>query len=244
VTVGEYHRALGDRLHRVLGPQLRGVYAAGSFALGDFDPAASDLDVAAVCAGPLPARTKRAVVEALRQESLPCPARGLELVLYPQATVRVPTVEAGFLLNLNTGPRMDLRVDLDPSSVERHWFPIDRAIVRAAGIALVGPPAQELFAEIPRRLLVPVVRESLEWHLAAGVAADRDSVLNACRAARWLLDDVWSSKPAAGAWALERLERPEIVAAALAADRAAMLDAAAVERHVRDVLALSRSRKL
>ena len=242
MTVDEYHRELVDRLTAILGERLLGVYASGSFGLHDFDGARSDLDVFAVCSGTVTAEEKRAIVAQLREEALPCPARGLEFVLYPADTARIPSAEAGFVLNLNTGPRIAFRVDEEPDGVERHWFPIDRAIVRTAGVALVGPPPQELFAPIPRSLLLPVVREALEWHRTPGSSGDDDTVLNACRSLRWLREDVWSSKSDAGAWALERVGDRELVAAALASrDRNATLGRERVQRFVDDVLAESES---
>jgi Aminoglycoside adenylyltransferase, C-terminal domain len=63
-------------------------------------------------------------------------------------------------------------------------------------------------------MLLPVVAESLRWH-ATGGARTADAILNTCRAFRFSEEDVWSSKPEAGRWALERLERPDAVVAAL-----------------------------
>ena len=74
--------------------------------------------------------TKQAIVEALRHESLPCPARGLEFVLYAEPVIRSATTEPGFELNLNSGARMSFRADYEPGE-ERHWFAIDRAILAA-----------------------------------------------------------------------------------------------------------------
>jgi hypothetical protein len=238
MTVDEYHRELVDRLEAILGERLLGVYAGGSFGLDDFDGARSDLDVFAVCSGTVTVDEKRALVSQLREEALPCPARGLEFVLYPEDTARIPSDEAGFVLNLNTGPRIGFRVDEVPGAIERHWFPIDRAIVRTAGVALFGPPPQVVFAPIPRALLLPVVREALEWHRTPGRSGDDDTVLNACRSLRWLREDVWSSKSDAGAWALEQVDDRELVAAALASrDRNATLGRNRVQRFVDDVLA-------
>jgi hypothetical protein len=215
VTVAGYHRELVARLAAILGGRLLGVYAAGSFGLDDFDPGRSDLDVFAVAAGEVTREEKDAIVEALRHESLPCPARGLEFVLYPEQTSRIPTNEAGFVLNLNTGPSIAFRVDLEPGAVERHWFPIDRAIIRASGTALHGPPPAEVFAEIPRGLLLLVLRESLLWHRTPGNSGDDDTVLNAARTLHWARTGAWSSKSEGGAWAAEHGPDPELVAAAL-----------------------------
>lgn len=235
-AVAAYHAELVARLQGLLGEELVGVYAGGSWSLGDFESARSDLDVAAVSQARLAAAVKRDIVEALRHESLPVPARGLELVLYAEPAVRVPTVEAALELNLNTGAGMRFRADLEPDPLERHWFPIDRAILAEHGLALHGPPAGEVFAPPSREELLRAVRESLEWHLRYGPAGD-DAVLNACRALRYVVEGTWSSKGEAGRWALERVEDESLVAAALAArTRPARLDRDRVERLVRAVL--------
>jgi hypothetical protein len=237
VSVAAYQQALVERLLGVLGARLLGAYAAGSFGLEDFDPDRSDLDVFAVSREPVTVADKHAIVAALRNESLPCPAHGLEFVLYPERTARVASAEAGFVLNLNTGPQMAFRADEEPGSVERHWFPIDRAIVRTRGVALFGPPADELFAPIPRRLLEPVIVESLEWHLRDRESSADDAVLNACRSLLWLHEDAWSSKSEAGRWALDRVDDPGLVLAALRARAGrAQLDRGRVDHFVEAVL--------
>jgi predicted nucleotidyltransferase len=233
-----YHRELAGRLRGLLGAELVGVWAGGSYALGDFDPARSDLDVAAVARGPLAREAKLAVADALRHEALPVPARGLELVVYKAAAVGVPTAGEAFELNLNTGAQIPFRLDLEPGEIERHWFPLDRAILAAHGVAVLGPPAGEVFAPMPRELLLPAVHESLEWHLRRGVSGDDDAVLNACRSLRFLVEGRWSGKGEAGRWALAHVDDRELLQAALAArTRSAQLERERVERFVRAVLA-------
>jgi hypothetical protein len=213
--VDEYHRELVARVRALLGNELIGVYAGGSFALGDFDLHLSDLDVAAVGAAHVDRSTKQTIVEALRHESLPCPARGLEFVLYAEPVLRTATTEPGFELNLNSGARMTFRVDHEPGA-ERHWFAIDRSILAARGKPLFGPAASELFPPVPRGALLDVVADAVRWHRDLQVLGS-DAVLNACRALRFAADGIWSSKIVAGRWALERNEEPRLVAEALAA---------------------------
>jgi hypothetical protein len=215
--VSAYQRQLVSRLRAVLGDELVGVYAGGSFALGDFSPDRSDLDVAAVCRGHLPDETKRRVANALRHESLPCPARGLELVVYAETTVREPTPEAGYELDLNSGQGMPFRFSIDPTAAPRHWYVIDRAILHEHGRTLFGPSPRLLFAAIPREAVLRALVESVSWHETSEDARDDDAVLNACRAWRYAAEGTWSSKPAAGAWARARLEDPDLVSDALAA---------------------------
>jgi predicted nucleotidyltransferase len=202
----KYLQHLTDRLRDVLGDGLFGVYAGGSVALGDYVPGRSDVDVAAICAVPLEESVKRAVGEALRHEALPCPARGLEFVVYSRDAARSPEVEAGFELDLNSGAEMPFRLLLDSTAADRHWYPIDRAILAAHGVALAGPPAAEVFAAPPRELLLPLVAEAVRRH----------DVLNACRALHYEREGRWSSKTTAGIWALGVVENPDPVRRALA----------------------------
>ncbi len=213
----EVHLAeLTRRVQAVLGDELVGVYAGGSYALGEYEQGRSDLDVAAVTHAAVPAERADEVVAAIRHEALPCPARGLELVLYPLSVTRSGTTEPGFSLNLNTGAGMPFRVEYEPRPAEAHWFPIDRSILAEHGLALAGPPARDVFATISREALVPVLVTSLEWH-GGGAARPDDVVLNVARSLRFALEGSWSPKREAGRWALATLDDAQVVADALAA---------------------------
>ena len=198
-----YFAELAGRMQSVLGAELVGVYVGGSYALGDYDRARSDLDVAVVARGATEPSRRTAVVEAVRHEALPCPARGLELVLYPVAVAGSGTVEPGFDLNLNTGRDMAFRTDFEAVEREQHWFAIDRSVLATHGIALVGPPPSTIFRSAPHHELLPLLAETLRWYVRAGPVG-RDAVLNACRSLRFAREGVWSSKPAAGQWARQQ----------------------------------------
>jgi hypothetical protein len=232
-----YLDELAGRLAHLLGPQLTGVYAGGSLALGAYRPPRSDLDVAAVIEMPLTPNLRKRIVERLRHEALPCPARGLELVIYRRATAGSPTASREFELNLNTGSLMPLRVEASPGCEATHWYPIDRSILAQAGIAVLGPPAGQVFASIPPAELTPVLVESLRWH-RGGPATAEDAVLNACRSLRFAGEGLWSSKLEAGHWAAERGEAPPpLVRDAIAAlNGSGQLDGRAAERWLDDVL--------
>jgi hypothetical protein len=229
VELDDYLAELTRRLGAVLGGELLGVYAGGSYGLGAYEPGRSDIDVTVVVAGALSHAAKQAIVERLRHEALPCPARGLELVVYPLATARGGGGEPGFELNLNTGAAMGFRVDEAPGDIEGFWFAIDRSILRAHGVALTGPPAADLFAPIPRATLLELLQESIRWHRDSDVPLGSDTVLNTCRALRFASEGTWSSKREAGAWATQE----PIVAAALAGEP---LERAAVARFLDAVL--------
>ena len=145
----DYLAALVGRLEAVAGDAAGRRVAAGSAALGDFDPARSDVDVQAVATKRLVARRARSgSPSALSHAALPCPVRGLEFVLY--AREDLPTARPAFQLNLNTGPRMERHAGLRPGAEPRFWFVLDVAIARERAHPLAGPPAATCCPSSPR----------------------------------------------------------------------------------------------
>ena len=216
--IARYVDEVVGTLTAVLADELLGAYLGGSLALGGFVQGRSDVDIAAVCYDSLSQEQKRLVVEALSRDSLPCPTRGLELVVYPRASVASAARAPRFVINLNTGPRVPLHASFDPTSKPSHWFVLDLAIIRDKGVRILGPPVDALFAPIPRPWVLDALLDSLQWH-AEHEAFRESSVLNACRAWRYAEEGVWSSKDEAGAWARERVPDRAIVDRALAMRR-------------------------
>lgn len=101
-------RRISDRL----GHRLSGAWLVGSAALGDFALGRSDLDIQAVTTAIVPERERRQLALILSHEALPCPARGLEFVLYAEPDLHRADGPA-FQLNLNTGARIARHVALD-----------------------------------------------------------------------------------------------------------------------------------
>ena len=195
-TEHAYLREVAARLRRVLGHDLVGVYAGGSYALGGYVPGRSDLDAAAVVRRPLVGNAVDEIVAAVRHESLPCPARKLELVVYTEEAARNPSPEADFELNLNTGADEPFRLDRGPQPGESHWFAIDRGVLATSGVGLYGPPAREVFTAPRREDLIPLLAEALRWYRDRDPQGE-DAVLNAGRALRFARDGVWVPKTAA-----------------------------------------------
>ena len=183
-----------------LGNRLVSAWVVGSGALGDFDPARSDIDVQAV-ASLRPARVElEDLAGALSHPDLPCPVRGLEFVLYAREDLRDPRGPA-FSLNLNTGPGMRRHAGYDPDAEPRFWFILDVAIARQDARPLQGAPPRELLPELPRALIVAALRDALGWWQANDPAA---AIVSACRAWAWLEEGRWLSKSEAAAWAAKR----------------------------------------
>lgn len=214
-------------VREILGDDLVGAYAAGSVGLGAYQADRSDVDVALVCAGPLTEAGKRSLVARLRHEALPCPARGLELVVYQRAVAAAGSPEPGFEVELNTGRAMPFRRTLDPadrpSADGLFWYGLDRSILHQSGLSLHGPAAADVFADLTpidlRRLLV----EALSWWLALPTPPDdgpapgtEDAVLGACRSLVRHRDGVWLSKVAAGRRLVDGGDPAEVIRRAIA----------------------------
>lgn len=197
------------RSRDVLGDDLIGAYAAGSVGLGAYQPGRSDVDVALLVAGPLAAADKRLLVDRLRHESLPCPARGLELVVYRRDVAASGTPEPGFEVELNSGATMPFRATCDPADRPaadgRFWYALDRSILRQSGLTLLGPPAAGVFADPSPEALRALLADALRWWLALPTPPGdepapgaEDAVLGACRALVRCRDGVWLGKADAG----------------------------------------------
>ena len=171
----------------MLDDELVGVYLAGSGALGGYVHGRSDVDVAVVSRRPLSRETKEAVVAALRHEAFPCPARGLELVVY---AYRSPVPE----LNLNSGEHMPFHATFEPGDDSPHWFVLDRAILGARGLTLVGPHPSDAFPPPAEDEILDALATGVQWYRDRPDEPRDDAALNAVRSRAYLEGGEWLSK--------------------------------------------------
>jgi hypothetical protein len=223
----------------VSGSQLTGVYLHGSAVLGGFDARRSDVDILVVNDGPMTSAQQRTVAEALSEQRLPGPGRGLELSIVTLQVAQHPVAEPAFELHLTTAPEDTKVIDGhqhggDPDLV------LHFAVCRRAG-RLIGPglPAAQVFGPVAGDLVLAQLATELRW--GAGRAPDEYVVLNACRAWRFAVDGALVSKIDGGQWALGRTRDPERELIKIALDKqqsipAAELDRSAVKQFVQRAL--------
>ncbi len=238
--VAAYGGEVAASLQRVLGEAFVGAYYVGSIALGGYVAGASDIDIVAVSARAIPDERKPSLAEAVFEGTVSCPARGLEFTLYRRTVAESSPVAADFEINVNGGPGMPRAIHLDSRAEPRFWYVLDRAIAHRCGVVISGPPAADVFADVPRTVLLEVMIESMRWH-REHEKATLYSVLNASRAWRFAAENVLGSKLDGAAWARERWSSPTVIDAAvdLRHGRPAALDAAEVDRllhHVESTL--------
>jgi predicted nucleotidyltransferase len=169
-----------DELVRLLGTvaELDAVYLVGSAAQGAYEHDRSDVDVIAVTARPPSQAEKEAFASVA--ESLPCPARKLELVVYARGSDRHE-------LNVNTGELVHFSPGDDPA----FWFVLDRSIAEQHSVALLGPPWQDTFVPVPE----DAVRAALDEAETFGGWDDPEgAALARIRGEAWRQTGEWLSK--------------------------------------------------
>jgi hypothetical protein len=244
--VTQYLEAVTALVRDVFSDRAVGVYTSGSLALGDYRPGRSDIDLMAVVAGSPGLGLRRQLTGQLDHRALACPAAGLEFVLYPLTTVSRPTSDAGYLLNFNTGPALPPVTSFDPGDGPAFWYPIDRAITRQSGASLYGPPAAQLFAELPFDELLRVVIASVAAHSdpQEGHLLD-NAVLNGCRALSFARDRRWYAKVDAAERTLSMVgEFAPLISAAIVSFGSGRQQAATLDPHTVRAFLIEVLRKL
>lgn len=190
------------QMQAILGERLVALYLCGSLALGDFDPASSDVDFLAVTDDALPAATidrLRAMHDAIGASDHPF-ARRLEGTYIPRAEMQHPD-----------GQYPIARTD-DPfivGTLDSGWV-FQRAILHAHGVVVYGPPPQTMIGPVTPEELRAAIYDHLNTWWASRLDAPewmrpRDyqayTILTMCRVFYTLERGALCSKPQAAAWA-------------------------------------------
>jgi streptomycin 3"-adenylyltransferase len=192
---------LAEEVASAVPDHLVGAYVHGSAALGGFVAGRSDVDLLFVVARPLSNAEKARAAEVLA--TFPgSPGSGIECSFLTREQAADP--ERGrFELHLSTGPGAKV--------VDGSGHPGDEDLVlhsvvaRAAGVALIGPPAATLFGEVPRPIVLQRIAAELGWGLEHG--SEAYAVLNACRGLLFAEHGSVASKLHGGEWGLARFPR-------------------------------------
>lgn len=205
-------RALLAGIQTALGDdQLAGMYLEGSLALGAFDPAASDVDVAVVTRHELPSAAVerlRAMHDDLAASGLPY-AQRLEIAYIPCADLRRYDPEHA------RHPTLGADWEFQIALLDENWV-LKRCILREHGIVVWGPPPATLIDPVSADELRRVIRAQLRdvWEQRAvdpEWLREREyqafSILTLCRALQTLRHGSLASKPSAAAWATTEYPR-------------------------------------
>ncbi len=205
--------ALVAGICQALGENLVGLYLRGSLAMGDFDPATSDVDYFAITERQVSAREFAAL--AALHASLGQPANPFGDQLEGTFVDRASAwrYEPG-----RRFPTIGRNEALEWSEHGANWL-LERWIVRERGVTLLGPDSRALIAPVSSDDLRAAIRDRLrdwaefarqtddpEWRGSRGHKAY--VVETMCRALRTLATGELQTKPQAVAWALATLPAP------------------------------------
>ncbi len=198
--VRAYADLVAEAVAQTLGDRMVSVAFTGSLALGDFDDRCSDIDLIAVSRDPLGHAARRDLPARLDDQVLPCPATGLDLIVFCRQQVTTLPRPLRFELAVTTGARWGLDVVQGTQDEE---MLLDLEIARRHGTALRGAAPQACLTEVPAPRLRGALRDALSWqrhHLFHPHHDPRgdQGVLAACRALHWLETGELVSKSLAG----------------------------------------------
>lgn len=192
-------------IERHLGPTLLALHLFGSAVDGGLRPS-SDIDLLVTVTERPDESVRRALMTALLAVSGP-PQRALEATVIARDEVRPWRHPARRELQFGEWLREDLRAGRFEPAMADHDLAILLTKAREHGVALVGPPARQLFEPVPPTDLVRALGDTLAlWNEAEDWAGDERNIVLAL-ARIWLTASTGriASKDAAADWVLPRL---------------------------------------
>jgi hypothetical protein len=193
----EAAEAADEAVRRRLGRRVLGTYLHGSAVLGGFVPGRSDTDVLVVVADDVDRTALTPAVDELSVNG-GCRGTGIELSIVTAEAARTSSEPWPFLVHVVTGSAATRVVWGSELPGDRDLL-MHTAVVRAAGVAISGPPPEQTFGPVDRPAVLAYLVDEL--HEAVECATPTYTVLNACRAYRFLVTGDLVSKLDGAAWA-------------------------------------------
>jgi predicted nucleotidyltransferase len=194
-----------------LGAGIVGVYLHGSLAFGCYNRARSDLDLLVVVQEPLSRTERLAFLRRCADLSHANPTPGdieLSVVLLPhvQEFSHPLPYEAHYSRDFNAAIRtgaIDTASGKTDADIAAHC-----TVVRARGIALLGPPPAEVFGPVPWSAYIASITEDFNWIASEEHLMDNPvyGILNMCRVEMTIRlgPPTVVSKEEAGEWMMSR----------------------------------------
>lgn len=204
---------IADVLAARVGEALIGVYVHGSAALGGWVEG-SDLDVLVV-ADDAGSNDWQCVGRALQRQLSDRPV--VELSAVSATAAKNPVPPWSYLFHVSHG---DGRVVTDHGAGDPDLC-LHYLVTRAAGLAMLGPPAPSVIGEVSRNTVLAQLSDELTWGLEHADA--KYAVLNACRAMAYAEEGRVLSKADGARWVLGRRPEESVVWRALDAQRSGRL---------------------
>lgn len=197
------------RWQEILGGSLTGLYVHGSVAFGCFNPVGSDIDFLAVVSRPPDRAQQREMIRCLMDMAPFAPQKGIEMSVLLEADCRAFRHPMPYLMHYSPAHHEAYASDMDQALDSLRGADPDLAahitVTRAAGIPLLGPAPQEMFAPVPAEDYMDSIRSDVE-NAAEDVLRDPVYILlNLCRVLACAQEGLVLSKAGGGEWGLRNL---------------------------------------
>lgn len=200
---------LVEKSKQIFESELTGIYLHGSMAMGCFQPDKSDIDLIIVIKNSITDNQKLKFMNEVAELNKVAPSKGIELSIVKEVYCKEFLYPTPFELHF--------------SNMHLQWFndnPIDYIskmngtdkdlaahfkIIKKYGIVLYGVEINDVFADVPRENYIDSIWSDIESAKEEILDDSVYVILNLCRVAAFLEDDLIISKKQGGEWALQNL---------------------------------------
>lgn len=198
-----------NQSRKIFGDELTGIYLHGSMAMGCFNPDKSDIDLIFVIRDHITATQKLQFMNCIVDANKSAPGKGIELSIVKQKYCKHFVYPTPFELHFSNAHLQWFMEKPDDYILKMNGVDKDLAahfkIIKSYGIVLYGTEINEIFAAVPRTDYIDSI-----WSDIGDAREDISEdpvyiILNLCRVAAFLKDDLVLSKKQGGEWAMDNL---------------------------------------
>ncbi len=188
---------------------LTGIYLHGSLAMGCFNPNKSDIDLIIVINDGITELQKMQFMNHVVEWNKKAPAKGPELSIVRKKYCKNFLYPTPFELHFSNA-HLQWFMD-DPTDYIHKMNGTDKdlaahfTMIKKYGIVLHGEKIEDVFADVPRKDYMDSIWFDMEGAREAIADEPVYVILNLCRTAAFLKNDLILSKKQGGEWALQNL---------------------------------------
>lgn len=198
-----------NKSKQIFEDELVGIYLHGSMAMGCFNPEKSDIDLIIVIRNNITDNQKLKFMDNVVELNRIAPSKGIEVSIVKEEYCKKFIYPTPFELHF--------------SNAHLQWFidkPIDYVqkmngtdkdlaahfkIIKKYGIVLYGAEINEVFDDVPRKDYIDSILCDIEGAKEEILEEPVYMILNLCRVAAFLKNDLIISKKQGGEWALQNI---------------------------------------
>ncbi len=198
-----------EKSRQIFREALTGIYLHGSMAMGCFHPLKSDIDLILVIREQITDRQKLQFMNHIVELNAAAPSKGIEFSIVKEKDCQEFRYPTPFELHFSNA---HLQWFLDnPADYIQNMNGVDKdlaahfTIIKNYGIVLYGAEINDVFADVPRNAYIDSIWSDIENAKEEIVKNPVYVILNLCRVAAFLKNDLIVSKKQGGEWALQNL---------------------------------------